>query len=309
MIKLVKHKGMGREMRQDDTPSELAIPTWTLAKDALKAGKAEESIRWIDYGALEDKILINTITKMSSMAMLYIDDNFGNEALNKFWGQSDLPMPKVKENSDWRNPAPALDLAKKAATAGRTDESAWWIDYLAMEDRIVHDAVTRMCDSALTYLADNYGEEQVEKFWRWTYPPSHIKQMLSELPSPKELFLRQAEYARAHQCDFTMSEEPDRYVRTNKICGSGCRMRRAGKCGVTKKPYPWSWGKKGIPYYCVHCSIFEEIVPIEVRGYPLRIQELGEKPEDPCIIYYYKKPELIPEQYFTRVGKVKPGKR
>jgi len=32
---------------------------------------------------------------------------------------------------------------------------------------------------------------------------------------------------------------------------------------------------------------------------------MGEKPEDPCIHYYYKKPELIPKEYFTRIGVTK----
>ena len=48
-----------------------------------------------------------------------------------------------------------------------------------------------------------------------------------------------------------------------------------------------------------------EIVPIEQRGYPLRIVEVGNKPEDPCVLLFYKNPESIPEKYFTRVGKKK----
>jgi len=48
-----------------------------------------------------------------------------------------------------------------------------------------------------------------------------------------------------------------------------------------------------------------DIIPIELRGYPIRITIPGDKPEDPCIHLFYKKPELIPEDYFTRVGKTK----
>jgi hypothetical protein len=48
-----------------------------------------------------------------------------------------------------------------------------------------------------------------------------------------------------------------------------------------------------------------EILPIEMRGYPIRVNIIGDKPSDPCIHYYYKKPELIPEQYFTRIGQSK----
>ncbi len=82
-------------------------------------------------------------------------------------------------------------------------------------------------------------------------------------------------------------------------------MRRTRDVGTTKKAYPWSWSRSGIPYYCAHCCIQWEILPIELRGYPIRISVPGEKPEDPCVHYFYKKPELIPEEYYTSVGKTK----
>ena len=82
-------------------------------------------------------------------------------------------------------------------------------------------------------------------------------------------------------------------------------MRRTVEAGTSKKAYPWTWGKVGIPYYCAHCCLELEILPIELRGYPLAVTEISEKPEDPCIHLLYKSPELIPEKYFTRVGKKK----
>ena len=66
--------------------------------------------------------------------------------------------------------------------------------------------------------------------------------------------------------------------------------------------------RSGVPYYCVHCCMFKEILPIELRGYPIRINFPGERPEDPCIQFFYKRPELIPEEYFARVGKTKTVK-
>jgi hypothetical protein len=101
-------------------------------------------------------------------------------------------------------------------------------------------------------------------------------------------------------------------------CGSGGRMRRIGEVdktpprtgkvfnlGVTKKAYPWSWGKVGVPYYCIHCCVFHEILPIEWRGYPIKITEYSDDPMAPCYWYFYKDPALIPDHYFTRIGKKK----
>jgi hypothetical protein len=110
---------------------------------------------------------------------------------------------------------------------------------------------------------------------------------------------------RGHYSKFTITEEADRYVFRYDPCGSGGRLLRTSSVGVTKKGYPWSWGKKGISYYCTHCCLLFEIIPIELRGYPIAIVHCPEKPEDPCIHYYYKKPGLVPEKYFERVGMTK----
>jgi hypothetical protein len=48
-----------------------------------------------------------------------------------------------------------------------------------------------------------------------------------------------------------------------------------------------------------------EILPIEMRGYPIRINLIGDKPEDPCVHFYYKKPELMPDEYFAVTGQLK----
>lgn len=88
-------------------------------------------------------------------------------------------------------------------------------------------------------------------------------------------------------------------------CGSGGRLRRTKNIGITKKAYPWSWGKSGIPYYCTHCCLAWEIIPTELWGYPIRINLVTDRPEDPCVHLFYKKPELIPEEYFDRLGMTK----
>ena len=75
--------------------------------------------------------------------------------------------------------------------------------------------------------------------------------------------------------------------------------------GKTSKPYFWSWSKAGVPYYCTHCCIWHEIMPIETQGYPLKVTEYSDDPNEPCKWYFYKRPELIPEEYFVRIGKKK----
>ena len=128
---------------------------------------------------------------------------------------------------------------------------------------------------------------------------------LSTLPGVEESLQRWAELQRAYKGNFSIIEEPDKYVVKCDPCGSGGRLRRTRSVGTLKKAYPWSWGKSGVPVYCTHCCMLFEIFPIEIRGYPIAIILSGDTPEEPCIQLFYKKPELIPEEYFTRVGKIK----
>jgi hypothetical protein len=222
MIRLKKSKALGRKIRQDDA-KELVIPTWTLIRRAIRAGKAGEALTFLDY--------------------------------------------------------------------------ACW------ETKTQHDSLCSFVDGVLTHLA-SLNEEEIYKVLRKRYEPV-IRRWLSDTPGVKESLERGTEYQRSHGGNFTLTEEPDRYVLRCDPCGSGGQLRRTKDVGKMKKGYSWTWGKSGIPYYCVHCCVMWEILPVELRGYPLRITLIGEKPEDPCVHLYYKKPELIPEEYFTRIGKKK----
>ena len=223
MIRLEKSEALQRKIRQDDM-AELAIPTWTLARQAMQAGSIDEALDFIEYGCAETQAM--------------------------------------------------------------------------------HDASVSIIDDAVTYLATRFGEEEIPKLFRQSFYP-RVKDWMSATPGVEESLQRCAEFQRSHFSDFTIVEEPDRYVVKCDPCGSGGRLRRTKSVGTTKKAYPWSWSKSGIPYYCTHCCVAWEIIPTELWGYPIRINLVTDRPEDPCVHLFYKKPELIPEEYFTRIGMTK----
>jgi hypothetical protein len=224
MIRLEKSKVLQREIRQDD-PADLGIPSWVLAREAIKAGRVDEAIKFIEYEVFENQTM--------------------------------------------------------------------------------HEGVAAMCSDVLAYLA-TLGEEEVEKAWRSRYN-DRIKNWLKETPGMMENLWLFVEFQRGLSANLTVTEERDRYVIKSAPCGTGGRLKRTDG-NVTKKAYPWSWGKKGILYYCTHCCIAYEQIPIELRGYPLKVMLPPEKAGDPCFHLVYKKPELIPEEYFTRIGKKKTKK-
>jgi hypothetical protein len=222
MIRLVKSDVLGRKIRQDD-PEALGISNWALVDEAIKAGRTEEALEFVEYGCEQDKE--------------------------------------------------------------------------------THDSLVAFIDILLTHIASK-DEKQVEQIVRLRGMPK-VKAWLSVTPGVIESLQRCTEFQRRHYADFTVSEEPERFVVRCDPGGSGGRLRRTRNVGATKKAYPWSWGKIGVPYYCIHCCLQWEIIPTELRGYPIRVTLPGGSPEDPCVHLFYKRPELIPEEYFVRVGTIK----
>jgi len=217
--------------------------------------------------------------------------------------KSEALQRKIRQDDVAELAIPTWNLVREAMRAGRTDEALDFIEYGCAESKAIHDASISIIDDAVTYFA-RFGEEEIPKLFRQSFYPL-VKDWMSVTPGIEETLHRCAEFQRSHFSDFTIVEEPDRYVVRCDPCGSGGRLRRTKSIGTTKKAYPWSWSKSGIPYYCTHCCVAWEIIPTELWGYPIRINLVTDRPEDPCVHLFYKKPELIPEEYFTQIGMTK----
>jgi hypothetical protein len=198
---------------------------------------------------------------------------------------------------------PTLALVKDAIRARKIDEALAFLDYAYSESKALHDALVSVVDDVLTHLA-NIKEEEVYNVLRKRYEPT-IRRWLSETPGAMESLQRGIESQRGHGGNCSITEESDRYVVVCDPCGSGGQLRRTKDAAVVKKAYFWTWSRTNVPYYCIHCCIAWEILPIEMRGYPIRINLIGDKPEDPCVHFYYKKPELMPDEYFAVTGQLK----
>jgi hypothetical protein len=214
-----------------------------------------------------------------------------SEALQRKMRKDDPPDLAI---SNW-------DVISQAIQAGKTGEALEFLDHERIASQANNDSFTAFVESLLTYIANNFGEEEVYKSLKPRYS-ARLAEFLSTTHGVLEELQRCTESQRRHHASFSVKEEPDRYVVSYDPCGSGGRLRRTRSVGLNKKPYPWSWDKVGVPYYCTHCCVNWEMTGIELRGYPVRITLVGDKPEDPCVHLFYKKPELIPEEYFTRIG-------
>lgn len=205
---------------------------------------------------------------------------------------------------------------KKAIKDRKTDKALELAEQMGELSAMQQNSLVSFVGMALNRLAGNCGEEELEKLFRERYTPV-AEAWIKDTPGAKESVERFSGLMVSHGSKVTITEEPDRYVLTLDPCRSGGRLRRgtnvagaktSGSIKFTEKAHPFCWGKKGVSYYCIHDCVFLEMIPIDLRGYPIAVVDIADKAEDPCHLYFYKKPELIPEKYFTRLGKRKKVK-
>jgi hypothetical protein len=225
---------------------------------------------------------------------------------------------------------PTWDLAKRAVREGNPREAIALIDYLNVEGKRLHDLYGDWVFALLNYISQR-SEEEVYQALRYSI------EMNSAMgnpfgkpvdPIPLQEFVQViAEAMRSHRSgpkergSFKIKEDKRKYVMTLSPCGSGGRMGRTGEVdnlpprtgppfffGKTQKPYFWSWGKAGVPYYCAHCCVLE-ILDTERFGFPRRVIHSPEKPGNPCVWIFYKNPQDIPDSCFERIGQKKDPSR
>ncbi|MFC2043877.1 hypothetical protein ACFLT8_01535 [Chloroflexota bacterium] len=118
---------------------------------------------------------------------------------------------------------------------------------------------------------------------------------------------------------YVIEEYPDRCEFVWDPCYTGGRPMRGDPISGTPTwmgppynysgnvaPHPWSFGKTGVPGYCMHCAWIHNIADVDQRGYLNWATGYPEHPFEPCRYIAYKDVDWIPEKYYTRIGKTKP---
>jgi hypothetical protein len=177
----------------------------------------------------------------------------------------------------------------------------------------------------LTWVQEHVGEREVETIMRETLGSWAGERYANYLDlSFDERLALTVEGMRGHLSGpgrlgtIEVTDEGNRTVVAFDPCGSGGRARRGdparGIPPATERPefassreaHDWTWGQPGVCLYCSHCSLVNEILPIERLGFPMRVTEHPRDPGDKCRWILYRDPREIPAEAYERVGKVKP---
>ena len=184
----------------------------------------------------------------------------------------------------------------EAIKSGKTEEALRHVDELYEMFRGMHDGFVNTISLMHGKLAEANGEEWLEKFTRdrlsrWRSIFQTMKNM-----SPEERVKMICDIHRPMYSEFHVEEDDEKFFVVITGCNNGGRLIRDGigkqQDAVTKKAYLWCFNKVGVPYYCIHAAIFDEIfkelgLKIEVQ-WGRQYDYQGKQIDEPCKYVIYK---------------------
>jgi hypothetical protein len=212
-----------------------------------------------------------------------------------------------------------------AIDAGRLDEAKALVESFRLEVQLVTDVYVDWVWAMLTWVRDNIDEAAVERIMRETLGSWVSARYANHLDlTPDERIAFTVEAMRGHLGgpgrigDVEVVDEGERVVISFDPCGSGGRARRGDpergipaavdrpEFGFAEGAHDWTWGEEGVCLYCSHCSLVNEILPMERIGFPIRVTEYPRDAADKCRWIIYRDPRDVPASAYERVGMEKP---
>jgi len=203
---------------------------------------------------------------------------------------------------------------------GHISDALFLTEQMRHSQVILHDFFADSCTALWSWTGREFGEDVIEEMFRYVFARSAQRQFLDAavaMAPPHLAVYLLARSWRAHCCfgagefpgRFRITEDSERFTFHLEPCGSGLRlmargMYQPGRGGrITGSAHRWTYGRVKFPYYCIHCSFMNEILPYESNyGAPLWPVDPPDGPNDSCAWHVYKDPRRIPDHYYERLG-------
>jgi hypothetical protein len=212
---------------------------------------------------------------------------------------------------------PTWDRAKDAIRAGDTESALALVDKAVEQWRGLQDYSINWITSTLSFIAREMGEEAVERALRQTgqefvRPRRDTGVEWGDLPARvRAKVIARAMVANFAECEV---EEDDTKISLSFQCGTGGRLIDEGKYDEEGGAYytlrenaPRTFSRDALPVYCAHCSVNNEIQPVEWGGAPMSVEHPPTSPGEPCVHHVYRDTTSIPDDAYVRIGKSRPG--
>jgi hypothetical protein len=212
---------------------------------------------------------------------------------------------------------PLWEQARVAFVAGRTDDGSALLDKAVEQWGSLKDYSINWITSLLTFVGEELGEEAVERALRKTgdefvRPRRTSDPAWEDLPAEvRAKVIVRAMVANFGECEVT--EDDEKFVLSFR-CGSGGRLIDEGRyegerayLTLTEKAGR-TFQRDALPVYCAHCSVNNEIQPLEWGGVPTSVEFPPEHPGEPCVHHVYKDPAAMPDEVYERLGRTPPAR-
>jgi hypothetical protein len=208
---------------------------------------------------------------------------------------------------------PTIELIEEAIDAGDPDRAKRLLRSMAGDWERNKDYSINWITSLLSFIGRELGEPAVERALR-DFGDRYLRDRraaTADLPREK-IMEGLARAMKANGADVEFAEEDDRWVLGFR-CGTGGKLIDEGAYGpprdylTLRQNSPMTFGRDELPVYCAHCSINNEIEPIEQTGLPITVQFPPERAGERCVHHVYKDGVPPPGEIYRRVGTEPPG--
>ena len=226
-----------------------------------------------------------------------------------------MPEPELSPDDIDRMQTPLWEQAKTALADGRADDAVALIDRAVEQWSGLKDYSINWITSLLTFIGEEMGEEAVDRAIRKTgdefvRPRRDTGTPWDSLPaSARAKVIARAMLGNMGQVDV---EEDDEKIVLSFKCGSGGMLIDSGKYEgehaymKLRERSGRTFSRDELWVYCAHCSINNEIQPVEWGATPTSIEYPPERPGERCVHHLYKDVADVPAEAFERIGKRPP---
>lgn len=211
---------------------------------------------------------------------------------------------------------PLHEQTRAAIEAGDLEAATMLLDRTVSQWASLKDYSINWIASLLTFVAEELGEEAVERALRKTgdefvRPRRDTGSDWGSLPAAQRAKVI-ARSMLSNMGTVEVTEDDEKIVLAFR-CGSGGRLIDDGRY-EGEHPY-WTLRERSgrtfmrdeLPVYCAHCSVNNEIQPIEWGEAPTSIEYPQEERGGTCVHHVYKDVRDTPVEVYRRVGLEKPA--
>ncbi len=214
-----------------------------------------------------------------------------------------------------RMETPLWEQAKAALRAGDTEGGIELVDRAVAQWSGLKDYSINWITTLLTFIGEELGEEAVERALRKTgdefvKPRRDTGTEWGTLPaSARAKVIARAMLANMGEVEV---EEDDEKIVLSFRCGSGGKLiedgRYEGEHAYLKlrEQSGQTFMRDELWVYCAHCSVNNEIQPVEWGATPTSVEFPPEAPGEPCVHHLYKDVADLPAEAYRRIGKEPP---